>query len=51
MFKELYTNKDLCNILDININTKEKEELLIDYLKKFDEKEYDFFKELEKNNN
>ena len=51
VFKELYTNKDLCNILDININTKEKEKLLIDYLKKFDEKEYDFFKELEKNNN
>ena len=47
IFKLIYTNDNLCQNFDININTDEKLNLFLKYLKDFNQEGYDFFSELQ----
>lgn len=46
IFKKIYKDKRICRTFDIDINVEEKYKIFLEYLKNFDEKEYDFIKEL-----
>lgn len=46
IFKNIYKDKRICNIFDININSEDSLKIFLEYLNNFDEKQYNFIKEL-----
>ena len=51
IFKNIYNDERICTDFDININSYDNLKILIEYLKAFDQKEYNFIEELEKKAN